>query len=164
MQTSTDAAAPSGAFVDQYTAARAVDLVMPMLTAAMRDRRVGEGVFLHVVILHPLADPGRHTFEQAILYEASVGDRTAWDADYAAYAQGKARMAWQARMDGHKVCAIAPHLLETGAQPLWGSIYLDGIVVGVSGANPWYDEAFAGAIAYALRAVAKEGAQARVGG
>lgn len=161
MHMPSDLAAPTGAFVDKYTAARAVDLVMPMLTAAMRDTRVGESGFLHVVILHPLADPARHTFEQAILYEASVGDRSAWDADYAAYAQGKARMAWLTRMDGHKACAISPHLLETGAQPLWGSVFLDGIVVGVSGANPWYDEAFAGAIAYALRAVAKEGVQAR---
>jgi hypothetical protein len=32
---------------------------------------------------------------------------------------------------------------------------VDGIVVATSGVNAWYDEAFSGAIAYALRAVAK---------
>ena len=40
-----------------------------------------------------------------------------------------------------------------------------GIVVGVSGANPWYDEAFAGTVALCLKAIAKAGhAQARAHG
>jgi len=39
---------------------------------------------------------------------------------------------------------------------LWGSVCLDGIVVGVSGAHPWWDEAFATAIAANLRAISKK--------
>ncbi|MEI2415156.1 hypothetical protein V8Z80_03145 [Orrella sp. JC864] len=150
------------AFLDARAAARAVDLVMPMMTASLDDPRVGQSGFLHVVIMHPLADPQRHALEASILYEASVGDRAKWDADYAAYARGKAEMAWRTRMDGHAACALYPHLLRQGMQPLWGSVYAHGIAVGVSGANPWFDEAFAGAVAYALRAVAKEGVQSIV--
>ena len=41
---------------------------------------------------------------------------------------------------------------------LWGAICLDGIVIGVSGAHPWYDEAFALAIAGWFRAEAKRAA------
>jgi hypothetical protein len=44
---------------------------------------------------------------------------------------------------------------------LWGSAVVDGIVVGVSGANPWYDEAFAGTVAMCLRAIAKADAIAQ---
>ena len=42
----------------------------------------------------------------------------------------------------------------------WGGVALGGIVVGVSGAQPWFDEAFAGCIAHCLRALAKRRAQA----
>lgn len=36
-----------------------------------------------------------------------------------------------------------------------GAVAIDGIVVGVSGAQPWFDEAFAGSVALFLRAMAK---------
>jgi hypothetical protein len=39
---------------------------------------------------------------------------------------------------------------------LWGSAVLDGIVVAASGAFPWFDEAFATALAANLRAIAKQ--------
>jgi hypothetical protein len=41
------------------------------------------------------------------------------------------------------------------SQPLAGGVVLDGISVGVSGADPLYDEALAGAIAMSLRAAIK---------
>lgn len=50
---------------------------------------------------------------------------------------------------------LQPHLLPVGATSLRGSVCLDGIVVGVSGAFPWFDEAYAGAIACMFRALAK---------
>ena len=90
-----------------------------------------------------------------ILYEQSVGDRSAWDADYAAYARGKAAISWRTGLDSHVVCETRPHLLRPADGTVWGSVCVEGIVVGVSGANPWYDEAFAGAIAHAFKAIAK---------
>jgi uncharacterized iron-regulated membrane protein len=47
------------------------------------------------------------------------------------------------------------HALREGDSLLWGSVCLDGIVVGVSGAEAWWDEAFATAVAANLRAIAK---------
>ena len=71
-------------------------------------------------------------------------------------------MAWRTGMDAHLVQELRPHLLGAGDTTLWGGIVLDGIVVAASGANAWYDEAFAGTVAMFLRARAKAAAaQAR---
>lgn len=145
----------AAAYADREAAARAVAMVMPMIVAAMADPRVGESGFLHIVVMDPGARPGVDAPEDAILYEESVGDRAAWDADYAAYARAKAGISWRTGLDSHTVCETRPHLLRPADGTVWGSVVVDGIVVGVSGANPWFDEAFAGAIAYAFKAECK---------
>ena len=152
-----------GAFFDRETAARAVRLSLPMITAAMDSREAGDSGFLHVVVMNPLVLPGEAAFEDAVLYEHSLGEVARWDADYAAYARGKARMSWRTRRNGHGICDVAPHRLEADEQPLWGSVVVDGVVVGVSGCFPWFDEAFAGALAHLFIACAKEARCARAG-
>jgi hypothetical protein len=142
-------------FVTQDTAARAVELSLPMIRAAMDSQVAGESGFLYIVIMKPGFTPADSTFEEAILYEHAVGDREKWDADY--FARAKAKVAWKTGLDGHAVQELKPHLLQAGDTTLWGSIVLDGITVGVSGAHPWYDEAFAGTVAMCLRALAKAG-------
>lgn len=146
----------AGAFFDRDTAARAVRLVWPMIIPAMESREAGDSGFLHVVVMNPLMLPGEAAFEDAILYEHSLGERDRWDADYAAYARGKARMSWRSRRNGQVICDLAPHRMAAGEQPLWGGVIVDEVVVGVSGCFPWFDEAFAGAIAHAFIACAKE--------
>ncbi|HET8598098.1 MAG TPA: hypothetical protein VFM22_10080 [Castellaniella sp.] len=145
-----------GAFFDRNTAARAVRLTLPMILPAMESQEAGDSGFLHIVVMNPLMLPGDSDFDEAILYEHSVGDTARWDADYAAYARGKARMSWQGRQNGHVICEVSPHRLRKGEQPLWGGVTVDGVAVGVSGCFPWFDEAFAGAIAFAFIACAKE--------
>ncbi|MCK9512327.1 MAG: hypothetical protein M0R28_13995 [Pigmentiphaga sp.] len=128
-------------------AARAVRLAQPAIDSAMASHEAGDSGFLHVVVMDPRAAPGTN-FESAILYEQSFGDRSRWDADYAAYARAKARMSWRTGLPGHRICETSPHLLLPDEQPLWGSAVVDGMTVGVSGAFPWFDEAFAGIIAH----------------
>jgi hypothetical protein len=142
-------------FADRQAAQQALQLVMPMIEAAMRNRDVGESGFLYIVVMNPVLRPWEADFEDAILLEHAVGDREKWDADYAAYARAKARSTWLAGRDTHGLAAVSPHLLRAGDAGVWGSAVVDGIVVATSGVNAWYDEAFSGAIAYALRAVAK---------
>jgi len=144
-------------FIDRSAAAKAVQLSLPMITAAMESRIAGESGFLYIVIMKPGTSAASSSFEEAILYEHAVGDREKWDADYAAFARAKAQVSWKTGLDGHVVQELKPHLLERGDTVLWGGIVLDDIVVGVSGADPWYDEAFAGTIAMCLRAQAKAG-------
>jgi hypothetical protein len=147
---------PSGSFlIDRASAEQAVKMSLPMITEAMKKREVGESGFLCIVIMDPALTPLYSSFEEAILYEYAVGDRADWDADYGAFARAKARIAWRTGMDSHAVQELCPYMLLAKDTVLWGSVVLDGIVVGVSGANAWYDEAFAGTVAMCLRAIAK---------
>ncbi len=149
-------------FINRHAAEKAIGLALPMIEAAMKRKEVGESGFLCIVVMDPLLTPVNASFEEAILYEHTIGDRSKWDADYAAFARAKARVAWRTGLDGHTVQELRPHMLCARDTVLWGSVVVDGIVVGVSGANPWYDECFAGTVAMCLRAVAKAGiAQAR---
>lgn len=151
-------------FASADAARRAVEMALPLITQAMtRPQEVGDSGFLHIVVMDPARSPGECAFDEAVLYEYSVGDRTQWDADYAAYARAKARLAWQHGMSTHALQALRPHVLRAGDTNLWGSAVLDGIVIGVSGALPFYDEAFAHVVAACLRAIAKQAAAATSG-
>lgn len=147
-------------FVNADTAAKAVQLCLPMIDAAMQSRVAGESGFLYIVIMKPGFTPDCATFDEAVLYEHAVGDREMWDADYRAFARAKAMVSWRSGLDGHVVQEIKPQLLAVHDTVLWGSVVLDGIVVAVSGADPWFDEAFAGAVAMCARALAKAGVAA----
>lgn len=150
-------------FLQPEAARKAVEISLPMMQAAMESKVAGESGFLFIVIMKPGVTPASAPFEEAILYEHAVGDTSKWDADYRGFARAKAQVAWKTSMDGHLVQELKPHLLEAGDTTLWGSIVLDDIVVAVSGADPWYDEAFAGTVAFCLRAIAKAGIAAKRG-
>lgn len=142
-------------FADADAARRAITMALPMIESAMRDREVCGSGFLYIVVMDPGLTPRDADFADAVLLEHAVGDRTQWDADYAGFARAKARLSWLHERSSHDVQASRTHVLRKGDSVLWGSVCLDGIVVGVSGAHPWYDEAFALAVAANLRAIAK---------
>lgn len=150
-------------FLDQNTAKQAVELCLPTITAAMESRVAGASGFLYVVILKPGASPATGAFSDAILYEHAVGDTAKWDADYGAFARAKAELSWRTGMDTRLVQQSHPHMLTQGDSLLWGGLMIDDLVVAVSGADPWYDEAFAGTIALFLFALAKKGAAEQAG-
>ena len=127
--------------VDGRLAAKAVDLATPLIENAMRDRRFGDGGFLHVVVMDPARGPREARFEDAILHERSFGgDRAHWDADYAMYARRKAEQSWREARDNPQ-----------------GAVCVEGFVVGASGAFEPFDQAYAGTVAMWLRALATHG-------
>lgn len=101
-------------FIDRRAAEKAINLSLPMIHEAMKLKEVGESGFLYIVVMDPLLTPANSSFEEAILYEHAVGDRNKWDADYAAFAHAKARVAWCTGFDGHLVQELRPHLLTAG--------------------------------------------------
>src|SRR5690606_8060378 len=137
-------------FLTREKAEAAVRMTLPMISEAMKNPAVGDSGFFYLVVMNPLARPGTCTFEQAILYEHSIGDRAKWDADYAGFARAKAKVAWESGIDSHAVQALRPWMLNSGDTTLWGSVVVDGIVVAGSGLQAWYDEAFAGAVAMCI--------------
>lgn len=124
--------------IDYAMADRAISMARPLIDQAMRDPAHGDSGFLHVVVLDPVKQPGECEFADAILYEQSFGDRSRWDADYASFAYAKAETSWRERRDNEK-----------------GAVWLDGIVVGASGAFECFDQGYAGAVAAQLRALAR---------
>lgn len=150
----------SNGLLDRAAAEEAVRLALPAIEAALRRPGVsGEGV-LHLVVLDPHARPDHAGFDEAILYEHSVGDPSAWGADYRGFARGKAELAWRLACDTHVVQELRPHLLQHGDTLLWGGVCREGLVVAASGAHPWFDEAFANTVAGFLLAIAQERARA----
>ncbi|WP_354685969.1 hypothetical protein [Cupriavidus necator] len=143
-------------FSDPAAARRAVELALPMLQASLRDKAIGESGCMHLVVMDPTLQPGDCTFEEAILYEHSLPSRQAWDADYSVYARAKASLSWRTGMSSAQVVNCSPHKLRSDDTLLGGAAVVDGIVVAASGANPWYDEAFAGCVAMLLRALAHD--------
>jgi uncharacterized protein GlcG (DUF336 family) len=146
-------------YLDRAAAQRAVDMALPLIERLVAEP--GQSGFLCIVIMDPARHPATSRFEDAVLYEHDIGARAQWDADYAAFANAKARLSWLHGLDTHSLQALRPHVLRGGDTALWGSAVLDGIVVGVSGAYSWYDEAIATAVAACLRALAKSAAQQR---
>lgn len=148
-------------FITRDSAEQAVRMALPMITPAVerKDPQFGDSGFFHLVVMDPALPPGSCAFEEAILYEHSVGDREKWDADYAAFARAKAKVAWQSGMDSAAVQALRPWTLGADDTTLWGSVCLDGIVVGASGMQACWDEAFSGAVAMCLRSLAKSQAE-----
>lgn len=140
--------------LDDTVASQALSLVLPMIEQAVLNPMVSGEACLFIVMMAPRR--GAAPFEESVLLEHAVGDPATWQADYRSFARAKARLSWEAGLDGSVVQALRPQWLRGGDTLLWGGVCLDGIVVGVSGAHPWYDEAFALAIAAALRALAKE--------
>lgn len=143
-------------YADQDAARAAVSLALPSIEQALKSPDVsGRGV-LHLVVLDPAAPSHTCDFQDALLYEHSVGDRLQWDVDYAAYARDKAQLSWRHEMDSRRLVHMAPHRLSHQETLLWGGVWLDGIVVAASGAMPAWDEAFSLTVAGNLRAIALE--------
>lgn len=154
---------PGSHYVNRETARRAVQLTMPMIEAGLADRGLVGSGFLYLVIMDPGLPPGTAAFEGAILYEHACGDRSKWDADYAAFARGKAGLSWSHGADSRRLQLLSPHRLRAGESLLWGSVWLDGIVVAASGAFPQFDEVYAGTVAFWLRALAAAAREADSG-
>lgn len=146
---------PGSRYADAEAARAALALALPMIEPALRERSICGSGFLYIVVMDPGLGPADCDFDRAVLLEHALGDRARWDADYAGFARAKARLSWRHGAGGHALQAALPQLLRAGDSLLWGAVCLDGIVVAVSGAFPWYDEAFATCIAANLRAIAK---------
>lgn len=146
---------PESGLLDAALAREAIERVLPMLTKSLKDKEVSGMGFLAITVLNPTVVAGRQAcFEDAILLEHAIGDRRKWDADYAVFARAKARLSWESGCDS-RLMQARPHLLKAGDSLMGGAVALDGVVVSVSGAQPWYDEAFALAVAAMLRALAQ---------
>jgi hypothetical protein len=124
-------------------AAHVLDALRGCIESVLGDARVSAEHALHIVVMDPLAARAAVPFESAILAERSIGDPARWRADYAHYARAKARLAWRESMSTGAIVEDAPARLREGDLLVEGAVCRHGWTVAASGAQPWYDAAFA---------------------
>ena len=119
--------------------------VLPGIQLAMRDKHA-EGEHLHVVVLDPCV-PFAEGADLPILFEHSIGERSDWKRwnglTFDDFARGKAAMSWRTGKSSREVVLTMPQLLVPGDTALWGSAVIDGVICGISGVQPYFDEMFA---------------------
>lgn len=150
-------------FANAHVAGAACALLQPLLAQCLQSEALVPSHCLHVVVMDPARSPQDCSFDEAILWEMSLPERTRWDADYAAYARAKARVAWRTGVDGTRLHTCEPYRLMSEDTNLRGAVVHHGIVVAVSGALPWFDEAIATCVATWLRALALQRAHGTEG-
>lgn len=126
--------------------------VLPSIMSAIDGGHV-KRPHLHVVALMP-GVPYNANDPVPAFFEYQIGDPAEWEWPYEAYACGKARVTWRTGLSSRDVLMTKPHLMEAGDPRYWGSAIIDGVIVGVSGVQPHFDEMFARMTAAAICAEA----------
>lgn len=119
--------------------------VLPGILNAMEEECVNRR-HLHVTCLIP-GFPYVEVANLPILFEYSIGDPAEWERwDYKSFddfARAKALITWRTGLSSREVTLCHPHLLRVHDVALWGSVIMNGVIVGVSGVQPHFDEMFA---------------------
>lgn len=142
-------------FLTAEIARTAVEEVIRGLTGPDALSKLFKRQAFHIVVLGPSMKDDLNTdyagwpayqIQPALIYEHSVGkDEGLWTDKYDDVAKCKALQLWHGRQDGGT--DILPHLLFPGDTIYWGGVKREGIVVAVSGVQPWFDRMIAGLVA-----------------
>ena len=110
---------------------------------------------MHIVVMNPTLKPWECSFEEAILYEHSMTDKSNWENPYDELARGKAKQAWcDGKSNVHKHL-YSPATLKTGDIAYYGSFDYEGVIVASSGVEPWFDVLISGWVALAIQQLAQ---------
>lgn len=133
-------------------AANAVRIALDSFNAAF-DMSITKRNDLHVVVMNQHRQYEQYRFRDAVLHEESFGERAEWEHPYHLHARSKALVSWRTGLPSRLVRKCMPQLSHYGDTAFWGSVALDGIIVGASGVQSEYDEAVAMSVAAWLRAL-----------
>lgn len=139
-----------------------LDALAPLLDRLLADPSISGESAMHVVVMDPAIETDMLPFDDAILVERSFGDVASWQADYAAYARAKTRLAWREQMTLRTLFAQHRERLREGDIRVEGAVRSGRWIVGASGAQAWYDHAIA-TMAIALFEAATEHARQDAG-
>jgi hypothetical protein len=135
-------------FLTPALADHAYSLVAPAITHILSTSAKRQA--LHVTILDgvvPFEDTAAG-FKNALRFDR-VAVKDAWVVDYETNARTKARMSWRARMDTLTLITVCPTHLQHADSKYAGGVWRDGVVVGVSGVEQYFDHMIAAIIAEA---------------
>ncbi|OEF29396.1 hypothetical protein [Vibrio rumoiensis] len=128
-------------------AADAVDLVSPAIERLFERTNRKE---LHIVVMNPQVKPWEVSFEDAILFEKSLGSPESWSISFDQFARKKAQQAWRESTSNIQLQTLHPSALREDDLLFYGSFVYGNIVVACSGVEQWYDMLISGWIAVAI--------------
>ncbi|WP_264876809.1 hypothetical protein [Vibrio agarivorans] len=131
----------------QAIAIDAVELVKPSIERLFERTNRQE---LHIVVMNPHLKPWESSFEDAILYQTSLGDPDSWTIRFDHLAQKKAAQAWRESTSNVQLQQIHPSSLREEDVLFYGSFVYGNIVVACSGVQQWYDMLISSWIALAI--------------
>ncbi|GLO62590.1 hypothetical protein MACH09_30980 [Vibrio sp. MACH09] len=125
----------------------AVDLTMPAIAKLFERTNRQE---LHIVIMNPQLKPWEASFEDAILYETSLGTPESWSVAFDQLARNKAKQAWRESTSNIQLQTQHCASLRNDDVLFYGSFVYGNVVVACSGVQQWYDMLISGWIAIAI--------------
>jgi hypothetical protein len=135
---------------------RAVSMLRPLIESIIDDQSASFDRALHIVVMDPMTRPGA-AFGEAVLASYDFGNSGKVPVDYAHYARDKARHSFREHADTSELRDRLTGVHVDGERPLIGGVYRNGWTIGVSGAQPWVDEAIGNMLGDLLRALALQG-------
>ncbi|QIA65741.1 hypothetical protein GT360_19670 [Vibrio astriarenae] len=125
----------------------AVELVKPSIERLFERTNRQE---LHIVVMNPHLKPWESSFEEAVLYETSLGTPESWTIPFDHLAQKKAAQAWRESTSNVQLQQIHPSSLREEDVLFYGSFVYGNIVVACSGVQQWYDMLISSWVALAI--------------
>ena len=114
----------------------AIELMMPSIDKLFERTNRKE---LHIVIMNPQLKPWETSFDDAILYERSLGTPASWSIQFDQLARKKAQQAWRESTSNIHLQSLHPASLRDDDLLFYGSFVYGNIVVACSGVEQWYD-------------------------
>lgn len=125
----------------------AIELVKPSIALLFEQTNRKE---LHIVVMDPRVKPWESTFNEAVLYETSLGNPQEWTTPFDDFARNKARQAWRNSSANLTNQTIHTSSLNDDDLLFYGSFVYGDIVVACSGVEQWFDMLVSGWIAVAF--------------
>ncbi|GAL09227.1 hypothetical protein JCM19233_192 [Vibrio astriarenae] len=125
----------------------AVELVKPSIERLFERTNRQE---LHIVVMNPHLKPWEASFEEAILYQTSLGNPESWTIPFDHLAQKKAAQAWRESTSNVQLQQVHPSSLREEDVLFYGSFVYGNIVVACSGVQQWYDMLISSWVALAI--------------
>jgi len=134
--------------LDRKIAEKAVQIVLPSILEAMKSGIVKRKA-LSICILNPQES-------DIILYQYDIGNKKKWKYPFDKIALSKACTAMAKKKDTSYIIERKPWVLGPGHSIYSGGVYFQGIVIGVSGVEEYFDEMFAKWIVHTIKALCLE--------
>ena len=131
----------------------AFELLEPTIRILLHSKAKRED--MHIVVMNPTKKPWESSFDEAILFETSLTDRSGWENPYDVVAREKARQSWKDGYDNVRKHLLAPATLAIGDLAFYGSFEYGGVVVAASGVESWYDALISGWMAVTIHQLAQ---------